>query len=143
MAKMAFRMPDEFLHRISRLADKTDEIVPKVLKAGADVVVEKVRSNLESAIGHNTQEESRSTGQLLGALGVSPAKLNRDGNHDVKIGFAENRDDRRKNALIANVMEHGSSTQPARPFLAPAKRATKQSSIDTMAAQLEKEINNI
>lgn len=78
MAKASFKMPDEFLLRLSRLGEKTDEIIPKVLEAGADVVEEKVRSNLRAVIGRDTKELSRSTGELLSSLGVSPAKLDRD-----------------------------------------------------------------
>ena len=31
------KMPDDFLMKVSRLADKTDEILPKVLEAGAEL----------------------------------------------------------------------------------------------------------
>ena len=55
MAKASFKMPDEFLLRLSRLGEKTDEIIPKVLEAGADVVEEKVRSNLRAVIGRDTK----------------------------------------------------------------------------------------
>jgi len=61
-------MPEEFLMKVSRLADKTDEILPKVLEAGAEIVESRVRSNLSSVIGTGTKEPSRSTGQLLSAL---------------------------------------------------------------------------
>jgi len=143
MARVSVKMPEEFLNRISRLGEKTDEIVPRVLQAGAEVVEAKVRSNLKSAIGRDTQEESRSTGELIGALGISPAKLDRDGNYDVKVGFREPRSDGRSNAMIANILEHGTSTQPARPFLAPARSASRKPAIEAMISQLEKEIENI
>ena len=50
MAKVQMKMPDDFLMKVSRLADKTDEILPKVLEAGAEVVEDKVRSNLQAVI---------------------------------------------------------------------------------------------
>mgnify|MGYP002685400026 CR=1 FL=1 len=78
--------------RLSRLAEKTDEIIPKVLEAGGEVVLSKVRSNLSSIVGQGTKEESRSTGELERSLGLSPAKQKRDGSGwDVKVGFAEPR----------------------------------------------------
>jgi phenylacetate-coenzyme A ligase PaaK-like adenylate-forming protein len=83
MARVNMKLPDDFMNKISRLGEKTDEIVPRVLQAGAEVVEAKVRSNLQAAIGSNTQDESRSTGELVGALGISPAKLDRNGNYDV------------------------------------------------------------
>ena len=62
MAKVQMTMPEDFLMKVSRLADNTDEIIPKVLEAGAEVVAEKVRSNLQSVIGSVTKYDSRSTG---------------------------------------------------------------------------------
>jgi len=143
MARVSIKMPDDFLNKLSRLGEKTDEIVPRVLRAGAEVVESKVRSNLQSAIGRDTQEESRSTGELVGALGISPAKLDRDGNYDVKVGFREPRSDGKSNAMIANILEHGTSTQPARPFFAPARTASRKPAVEAMISQLEKEINNV
>ena len=59
MAKVQIKMPEDFLLKLSRLGDKTDEILPKVLEAGGEVVLEKVRSNLQAVIGRDTKEESR------------------------------------------------------------------------------------
>lgn len=143
MAKATFKMPEDFLLKVSRLADKTDEILPKVLEAGAEVVEAKVRSNLASAIGKNTKEPSRSTGELLSALGTSPAKQNRDGDFDVKIGFSEPRRDGDSNAKIATILEYGKSGQPARPFLKPAKTASKSACIQAMEQKLTEEIEKI
>lgn len=77
MAKTTWKMPDEFLIKISRLQDKTDEIVPKVLAAGAEIVEDKVRENLKQSIGHDTKQKSRSTGQLISALGTTKARQDR------------------------------------------------------------------
>ena len=83
MAKATWRMPEDFLMKVSRLADKTDEILPKVLEAGAEVVEDKVRSNLQAVIGSGTKYESRSTGELLRSLGTSPALQDRNGDFDM------------------------------------------------------------
>lgn len=139
MARANFKLPDDMLRKLSRLGDKTDEISARVLEAGADVVVAKVRSNLQSVIGSG-ETESRSTGALLSALGASPVKVNREGNFDTKIGFAENRIDGRSNALIANVIEHGRSNQAARPFLKPAISSSKKSAIAAMTEKMDEEI---
>lgn len=74
MAKATLKMPDDFLMKLSRLGEKTDEIIPRVLKAGGEVVEAKVKSNLQSVIGNGTKEDSRSTGELVSALGVSSAR---------------------------------------------------------------------
>ena len=154
MAKATYKLPEDFLMKVSRLADKTDAIVPRVLQVGGEVVEKKVRSNLQAVIGSGTKEESRSTGELVGALGVSPAMLDRDGNFNVKVGFDEPRRQQnaavrkrsykeRTNAMIANVLEYGKHGQPAKPFLKPAKSASKNACIDAMKAKLESEMGSV
>jgi len=143
VAKATFKMPDEFLMKVSKLEERTDEILPRVLEAGAEVVEAKVRSNLSAAIGKGTKEPSRSTGELLSALGTSSAKQDRDGNFNVKVGFSEPRRDGDSNAKIATVLEYGKSGQPARPFLKPAKSASKSACIQAMEQKLTEEIDRI
>lgn len=143
MAKAAFKMPEDFLLKLSRLGEKTDEIIPKVLEAGGEVVEAKVKSNLQAVIGSGTKEESRSTGELFLALGVSSARQDKDGNFNVKVGFSEPRSDGKSNAMIAGVLEYGKSGQSPKPFLKPAKSASKSACVDAMIAAFEKEVENI
>lgn len=143
MAKASFKMPDDFLQKVSALADKTDEIVPRVLEVGGEVVAAQARSNLQSVIGKNTKYPSRSTGKLARSLGVSGTRIDRNGNHNVKIGFAENRRDGVANAKLANLLEYGKHGQPPKPFLRPARAASKNAGIAAMKAKLEEEINKL
>ena len=143
MAKAAFKMPEDFLLKLSRLGEKTDEIIPKVLEAGGEIVEAKVKSNLQAVIGSGTKEESRSTGELFLALGVSSARQDKDGNYNVKVGFSEPRSDGKSNAMIAGVLEYGKSGQSPKPFLKPAKSASKSACVDAMIAAFEKEVENI
>ena len=143
MAKVDMKMPEEFLLKLSRLGEKTDEIIPKVLEAGGEVVEAKVKSNLQAVIGNDTKEESRSTGELISALGVSSARQDKDGNFNVKVGFSEPRTDGKSNAMIAGVLEYGKSGQSPKPFLKPAKSASKSACVDAMIAAFEKEVENI
>ena len=143
MAKAAFKMPEDFLLKLSRLGEKTDEIIPKVLEAGGEVVEAKVKSNLQSVIGSGTKEESRSTGELISALGVSSARQDKDGNFNVKVGFSDPRTDGKSNAMIAGVLEYGKSGQSPKPFLKPAKSASRNECIEAMKAALEREVNGI
>jgi len=143
LARATYKFPEDFLLRISRFGNKTDEILPRVLAAGAEVVEDKVRDNLKSVIGKNTKEKSHSTGELLSALGTSQAKQDKDGNFNVKIGFSEPRADGTSNAKIAGVLEYGKSNQPPRPFLKPAKSASKKACIDAMVTKLQSEVDKI
>ncbi len=143
MAKATMKLPEDFLLKISKLGEKTDEIIPRVLEAGGQVVEAKVKSNLQSIIGRDTQEESRSTGELIKTLGVSPALMDKDGNFNVKVGFSEPRSDGKSNAMIAGVLEYGKSGQPPKPFLKPAKSASRKACIEAMKQKLEKEVESI
>ena len=143
MARSSFKMPEDFLLKVSTLAEKTDEIIPKVLKEGGEVVKAKVKSNLQAVIGNDTKLPSRSTGELIDALGVSPAGIDRNGNYDVKVGFDEPRSDGESNAKLANILEYGKSGQRAKPFLKSAKTASRNACIETMKRKLDEEISKI
>lgn len=143
MAKATMKMPDDFQKKLSKLGDKTDEIVSKVLESGGEVVLDKVKHNLKGVIGSGTKEASRSTGELVSSLGLSPTKLDRKGNYNVKIGFSEPRSDGDSNAKIANILEYGKSGQPPKPFLKPAKSASRKACIETMKIEFDKEIKKL
>nr|WP_301554595.1 HK97 gp10 family phage protein [Paenibacillus glucanolyticus] len=74
MAKANIKMPEEFLLKVSRLADQTDVILPKVLEVGGEVVLDKVKGNLSKVVGKGTKYPSKSTGELLSSLGLSGGK---------------------------------------------------------------------
>ncbi|MFZ3578803.1 HK97-gp10 family putative phage morphogenesis protein [Virgibacillus sp. DJP39] len=143
MAKGSFKMPEEFLLKVSTLANKTDEIIPIVLQEGGEVVKARVKSNLQAVVGSNTKIESRSTGELVGALGITPAGVDRKGDYNVKVGFDEPRSDGLSNAMLANILEYGKAGQPPQPFLKPAKNASRRACIKAMEQKLDQEINKL
>lgn len=143
MAKITIKMPEEFLLKVSRLGEKTDDILPLVLEAGGEIVLEKVKSNLSAVIGNETNLESRSTGELEAALGVSPVKKDSAGNYNLKIGFSEPRSGGESNAKIANILEYGKSGQLPKPFLKPARAKSRKACIDAMKNKLESEIESL
>lgn len=137
------KLPEDFLQKLSKLGNRTDEICEKMLKAGGEVVLSKAKSNLSSVVGRGTKYKSRTTGELEGALGLSEVRLDRNGNYNIKIGFAESRKDGSSNAKLANIIEYGKSGQVAKPFMKPAKSASKTQCIEVMKATFDKEVNNI
>ena len=144
MARAEMKMPEDFLLKVSRLNEKTDEILPRVLEAGGQVVLERVKSNLSAVVGKGTKIPSRSTGELESALGLSPAKPKRNGSGwDIKVGFAEPRSDGDSNAKIANILEYGKHGQPPKPFLKPAKTQSRKACIETMKSKLDEEVRRI
>lgn len=143
MARVQIKLPNDFIDALDSASSLIDNSAEQVLKAGANIVEPRMRSNLSAAIGSNTKQPSRSTGQLAKTLGTAPVKVNSRGDYNVKVGFAENRDDGRANALIANVLEHGRSNQPARPFLAPTRSQTRRAAITAMKQTLAARIQQV
>ena len=143
MARVDVKMPYEFLERMSRLGSNFDAIAETVLEAGGEVVLEKTKSNLSSVIGSGTKYDSRSTGELESSLGLTGVKMDRNGNFNIKVGFSEPRSDGGSNAQLANIIEYGKSGQPAKPFLKPAKSASKKQCIEAMKQAFETEVEKL
>lgn len=143
MAKMQIRLPDGFIDSLNAASSVLDASAQQVLEAGAGVVEPRMRANLAAAIGQGRAGLSRSSGQLQGALGTTPVRVNSHGDHNLKVGFAENRRDGASNALIANVLEHGRSNQPARPFLAPTRTQTRRPAVEAMKQVLATRIEQV
>lgn len=143
MARVDVKMPDEFLERMSRLGSNFDSIAETVLEAGGEVVLEKTKSNLASVIGSGTKYDSRSTGELESSLGLTGVKMDRNSNFNIKVGFSEPRRDGGSNAQLANIIEYGKSGQPAKPFLKPAKSASKKQCIEAMKQAFETEVEKL
>ena len=131
MARASVKFPSAILDELDQLGGRLDDHAEAALKAGAAVVEPVMRTNLAASIrGEN------GTGQLLGALGITIVKTDRRGNHNIKVGFDEPRRDGTINAKIAAILEYGSSRQPARPFLATTRRATRARAVEAMKAVL-------
>lgn len=143
MAKADIKMPDDFLLKLSQLGSKTDSICEKALNAGGEVVLSKVKSNLSAVVGKDTKEESRSTGELERSVGLSPVLVDKDGNHNIKIGFSEPRSDGGSNAMLANILEYGKHNQPPKPFLKPAKSSSRKACINKMKEIFEQDVESI
>ena len=137
MAKCTYSLPEDLLKKLSKLGSRMDEVSETVLEAGGEVVLDKVKSNLKGVLSDNA------SGELVSSLGLSDVRIDKDGNSNIKIGFAEPRKDGTSNAMIANIIEYGKHNQPARPFLKPAKTASKKACIETMTKTLEEEIDKI
>jgi len=135
--KIAVEFDDELAQKLAQLESGMDEIIPKVLEAGGQVVLAKAQGNLSSSIGRGLKYPSRSTGELASKLGLSPAKMNNEGNWDCKVGFAEPHSGGVSNAMLGNLVEHGSHGRPAKPFMKPAASASKAGAVAAMAAKFE------
>ena len=140
MANVKLNLPKEYMSQLTRLGKRTDEIISKMLVAGGEVVLPEVRSNLQAVIGRDTKYPSRSTGELVDALGLTPPDVDKKGVHNIKVGFREPRRGGGINAKVANIIEHGKPGQPAKPFLEPARRKTASKVTQVMAEVFDREV---
>ena len=143
MAKCDYKLPDEFLERVAKLGSDFDRVADKMLQAGGQVVLEATKSTLSAVVGKGTKEPSRSTGELESSLGLTPVRMDKDGNFNIKLGFSEPRSDGESNAKIANILEYGKHNQPAKPFLKPAKSKSKAACLKAMEDAFDEEVGKL
>lgn len=143
MARVDVQLPEDFLMKLSAIADKTDEIIPKVLETGGEIAKDKVKSNLSEVVGRDTKNPSKSTGELEESVRLTPVRLTSKGDYIIRVGFSEPRSDDKSNTMVASILEYGKSGQPPKPFMKPAKIAVKDSVISAMQAKFEEEVNKI
>lgn len=137
MARAEIEVPDELIRQMNRLEKDMDAIISGTLKEGAEVAEEQMRENLRSKVSQEHRD-----GELVQALGTTKVQKNRNGELNIKVGFAENRSDGGINAKIANVLEHGGrgGRQPARPWLKPIRKRLETDAVNKMKAYYEKEV---
>ena len=145
MAKMEIVFPTGFLEKVNALESRLQPVVEDTLEAGAEVVLRCMKERFAGQIGFGGEKykKNRSTGELVRALGVSPVKVNRNGDYDVKVGFAEPRRDGGVNALLANVLEHGKPGQPPRPILKPTRSAARKPAVAAMREAFERGVEKL
>ena len=144
MAKATFKLPDDLLEKMSKLGSKYDQIIPKVLEAGAEPAIKKAKNNLSLRIGQGTKYPSESTGELLASLEISKPSQDNKGDWILRVGVPATKDSRGvSNALKAAVIEYGKSGQPPKPWLKPAKSTSKKACIAAMKEKFEKEVEKL
>ncbi|TYS69735.1 HK97 gp10 family phage protein [Sutcliffiella horikoshii] len=144
MARAAVKMPDDFLERISRLNNRFDDIVPRVLEKGAEPVIQKAKTNLATRIGQGTKEPSQATGELIASLETTKPIQDAKGDWNLRVGIPTTKDSKGvSNALKAAVLEYGKSGQQPKPWLKPTKSATRKVCAEAMEKALDKEIQKL
>lgn len=162
MAKITFPGLADYELMLSRLAQGADDIAGKAIYAGAEIVADAIRSNIQGlqavpdevgAIAYAEKSpapltESAKEG-LLDSLGISSMQDD-NGYYNVKIGFDGYNGLKTKkfpqgqpNVMIARSLESGSSIAPKRPFVRPAVNAVKKQAEAKMAEIIDQEIKKI
>ena len=150
MAKTDIIIPVDFIAKIQKNYENSGKIIGKMLDAAGREVVPIIKTTLSRKIGSvpppNTKKLNRTpTGQLIQALGITPAKTTQKCGYNVKIGFAEPRTGTRySNGLIANILEFGRrkfAVQPARKFINPNRIRSYRAAINKMQEIFDAEVN--
>ena len=81
MAKCKYKLPEDFMQKLSSLGKRMDEVSEAVLQAGGAVVYEQTKKNLDKKLSGD------STGELAAALGLSGFRVDKKGNHNIKLAF--------------------------------------------------------
>lgn len=156
MARITFKKGDEYALKLSRLATNSDEIAKKAIYAGAKVVADKIKLNLEALpeerfrhlkgadifVGLPKQQKE----DLIESFGITPIKRDENG-WNAKIGFDGYGNYPTKkyprgvpNQLLARAIESGSSVRKKMPFVRPAVNATKNKALAEMRKIIDNEI---
>ena len=139
MARMTFKLGEDYALRLSALAANSDKTAKMAVHEAAGIVADQIRANLNA----NLTGSAQSTGALAASLGITPVSLDRDGFWNAKIGFDGYDEKGVPNQLKARVMESGSSKVKKRPFVRPAVNATKKTAVEAMQRVIDEETEKI
>jgi len=144
MARASYKLPEDFLNKISKLNEKLDDIVPRVLIEGAAPVLKKAKDNLSQRIGQGTKKPSEATGDLIGSLGSSKPYQDHNGDWTIRMGVSTTKDRKGvSNALKAAILEYGKSGQSPKPWLKQTRSSSRKACVEVMKNTLEMEIDSL
>ena len=168
MAKITFQGLEQYERKLSVLWKNSEEVAGKAIYAGAGIVADAIRANIEALpavsdkaglIAYQKKDPAPLTETakkgLLDGLGITPLK-DENGFYNVKIGFdgpggehgyndlrTQKYPNGQPNVLIARSLESGSSIAQKRPFVRPAINASRKQAEAKMAEVLDEEIKKI
>lgn len=137
MAKIILKTPDEIMVKLKRLEGRSEEVCKRAVFAGAGVMADQVKSNLQ-----RVTTKGYSTGDLSASLGIAPIK-NEGGEINTKIGFDGYDRKGVPNVVKARVLESGSSKQAATPFMRPAINQARDRAKAEMSEAFKETLENI
>ena len=136
MASAAFMLDEDFAIKLSRLDTDINDIAKKAIYAGAKIVADAMKVNLESVLS------DEATGQLVESLGITPIGM-MGSEWSAHIGFDGYDTHHVAFQLIARVLESGTSTRQKKPFVRKTMNQTKTKVAAAMQAVVEEEYKKI
>lgn len=159
MAKITLTDGSAYLEKLNRLEQNLSrEVIGKAVYAGADVVTDEIRKQLESLPTDErygtTSEPTRGPNSyqkqgLLRSLGVAPLR-NDDGFQNVKVGFDGYNGLKTKrwpkgqpNQMVMRAVENGTSWMKKNHPIKKAVQQSKERAVAAMAETADEQIENI
>ena len=157
---MTFKGLKDYELRLSSLSDDIKPIAGKAIFAGAKIVADEVKENLNklnttadglAVKAYQTRTPTyiteRAKNSLIESFGVTPLEKDKDGIYNVKVGFdgynntvTHKYPKGQPNQLIARSVESGSTAMIKQPFMRKAMNASKKQAEDKMAEIIDEEI---
>lgn len=138
MAKFTVKTGAEFANKIYALGKDAKTAIESALTGGAAVVKEEIGRGIQG-LPEVTGVTKRG---LETGLGISPVG-ERDGVYDVKVGFEGYNERGVPNAMMARIMESGTSKTPKHPFVEPARRRSAKAAVAAMQEAFDRECEKI
>ena len=160
MAKMTINTPKTLAMQLDQLSNQIPDIAEKALHAGASVLADAIRQNLnalpEDRFRKLSDGESfvgvpeRQKRDLQESLGITPVKVDRHGYYNIKIGFdgygsypTQKYSKGLPNQLLARSIESGSSVRQKTPFVGPAVKSAKKAVLQAMQEEADRAIEQL
>lgn len=165
MARVTVDLGTDYIEKLQMLADNVDRVSKDAIRAGARVIANSIREKI-----NNLPEDRRTTSRgywyltpsqefdgvpaeqkdaLLGGLGISKVKKDKNGGYTAKVGFdgytsikTKEHPDGIPIPLLANAIESGSSIRIKQPFVRPAVQKSKKEAEAAMQAVIDAAIEN-
>lgn len=119
---------DSTVKMLEKLGNEIGPVAEYAVGQAAGVIADSVRDAYEVSL----QGSDYSTGDMMDSFGVTPARQNRDGSIDVKVGFSGYDSKGVPNQLKARARESGTSRQVKRPVFRPAVNRVRRKARDLM-----------
>ena len=155
MAKVEVILPEGLEAQLVKLGSNTDRIVAASLEEGAKPILKAVLEAYDAVSPRPLVVRRRriynygirSTGDLRRHFGISRALVNRKGDMDIKIGVGRDKvpgTDITYGRLVS-LIESGCKkrNQPPRPFMAKAKRASKEAANAAFVKKFNEEVEKL
>ena len=156
----AFKGGEDYLLKLTRMADQSDEMMRRMVYAGADVVTDAIRDGIQrlpeiprGEYGTRDQMLAGITAEqkegLLDGLGITPIK-HENGGFNAKVGFEGYNRTRthqypkgQPNVLIARSVESGTSFRQKQPFVSEAVKESRRQAVQAMQSVFDEDTKKI